>query len=162
MTPQDYFLEYIRDFHTSNISTAEKKNRDYAGVEEPLRNFYDSANIAGVTVEQGILVRMADKVARTRNLTERGSLGGDVGEKLEDTLKDLANYSAILAYFVTNNYNSEEVNNLSLESDDDSDESTQLNLFPAFEEDKVSEDQPKPVNDNPKSGNWFTNFLLGS
>ena len=114
MTEQDKFIRYIEEFHDKGWKIVEKKNKDYAGTDEPLRNFWNASLIAGVTVEQGLLVRMADKLARMRNLTEKGSLVGEVGEKFEDTALDLANYAAILAYFVTNNYNSEEVNQLKL------------------------------------------------
>jgi hypothetical protein len=99
------YIKAIKTFHESAANITVSKAKDYAGIDEPMRNFIDSALIAGTTVEQGILVRMADKLARARNLTEKGSLDGDVGEKLEDTLKDLSNYAAILAYYTNYNYN---------------------------------------------------------
>lgn len=103
---EDY-IKYIKDFHEKAGSIVEAKAKDYAGVEEPLRNFDDAANIAGVTPEQGLLVRMADKIARVRNLTSKQSLLGEVGEKLEDTLMDLSNYSAILSYLCLMKYDIE-------------------------------------------------------
>ncbi len=124
------YIQYIKDFHSEAANIVDSKSRDYAGLDSPLRNFYDAATLAGVTVEQGLLVRMADKLARTRSLTERASLTGNVGEKLSDTLKDLSNYAAILAYFVELNYNSELVNQLTL----------------PFEEEIPVVDTPEPSN----------------
>lgn len=114
MSEFEEYIGYIKKFHDDAAEITANKSRDYAGEHQPLRNFVDAAEIAGITVEQGILVRMADKIARARSLTEKGSLSGHVGEKLEDTLKDLSNYAAILSYWATENYNSFEVNQLKL------------------------------------------------
>lgn len=114
MTEYELYIKYIKDFHDKAASIVEAKSKDYAGVDQPMRNFYDASSSAGVTVEQGILVRMADKISRIRSLTERMSSAGNVGEKLEDTLMDLSNYATILAYYVSENYNSDIVNQLRL------------------------------------------------
>lgn len=109
MSEYQEFIDYIKDFHKRGGDIVEKKNADYAGTENPLRNFIDASTIAEVTVEQGLLVRMADKLARVRTLTSRHDSIGEVGEKLEDTLMDLANYAAILAYVCKVSYVEEQV-----------------------------------------------------
>jgi hypothetical protein len=108
MNDFEKFVEYINGFHKYASGVVEAKNADYAGKTEPLRNFEDAALIAGVTVEQGLLVRMADKLARIRNLTAKKDSVGEVGEKIEDTLMDLSNYAAILSYYCKENYESHE------------------------------------------------------
>src|SRR5689334_3411258 len=115
MTDFENYIQYIKDFHTEAASITEAKCLDYAGELKPLKNFENSALIAGITVEQGLLVRMADKLARARTLTESKSNQGHVtNEKLQDTLKDLSNYAAILSYYAIITY----------------EDSKQLSLFP--------------------------------
>lgn len=105
MTEQEIFIQYMEAFHDFSSETVKQKNKDYSGENnDPLRNFKDAANLAGVTVEQGILVRMADKIVRARNLTQRQSSNGDVGESIEDTLMDLGNYAGILSFYCKTNY----------------------------------------------------------
>ena len=92
------YMEYLKNFHVEGFEIQEVKAQDYAGKENPLRNFEDAARLAGITTEQGLMVRMGDKIARTRQLIETGSYNGKVGESLRDTLMDLANYAGILSY----------------------------------------------------------------
>lgn len=139
---QDY-IDYIRNHHNKAAEITISKAQDYAGSDEPMRNFIDSAMMAGVTVEQGILVRMCDKIARARSLTERASLGGSVGEKLADTMMDLGNYGAILAYWCENNYNSEEVNQLKLQ----------------FEEPEPAKSEPSAEHKSIDNKSWFENLF---
>jgi hypothetical protein len=69
------------------------KNQDYASDSDPFRNFR-RAEIAGVSVEQGILVRITDKLCRIVNLLEHDAAVET--EKLGDTIDDSINYFAIL------------------------------------------------------------------
>lgn len=102
---RENFFNYVETFYEFGFEILDSKNKDYSGEDtDPLRNFKDASLLAGVTVEQGLLVRMADKIARIRNLTKKKDSVGEVGEKLEDTLMDLSNYSAILSYYVKTNY----------------------------------------------------------
>ncbi len=72
------------------------KSQDYATEADPFKNFRQGAAFAGVTVEQGILVRIGDKFARVVNLIEKGQDAGAVGESITDTLRDAMNYTNIL------------------------------------------------------------------
>jgi hypothetical protein len=85
---QRFFDECMR------ISVA--KNHDYAGGSDPLANF--SCLEPDVNTGVGILVRMSDKWARIKRLMFRKGKVQD--EKLLDTFHDLANYTAILAYYL--------------------------------------------------------------
>ena len=76
-----------------------KKNADYAGKEDPFRNFR-AIETMGLSVKQGILVRMSDKFSRIGTLLSDQSSEAQVkDESIEDTLLDLINYANILLTF---------------------------------------------------------------
>lgn len=88
----------IEAFFGACRATAKRKNHDYAGDRDPLANFRECERI-GLTAAQGIMVRMGDKWARlSRLMAGHGAQVAD--ESVADTLQDLANYCAILAYAI--------------------------------------------------------------
>ena len=79
MTSEE-FVEYIGGVFNNALSIVKAKNKD-----------------AGVTsVENGILIRMFDKMGRVSNLLNESVGMKEVNESIEDTLTDLINYAAIL------------------------------------------------------------------
>ena len=97
MTTKQYNEELERNFKEALvISTA--KNKDYADHDNPFKNFELSAAISGVSVPQGIMVRMSDKLIRASNLLTRENVIQD--EKIHDTLQDLKNYANILDVYL--------------------------------------------------------------
>jgi len=81
--------QQMRDIH-------EKKNAGYSGVDNPdsWANFRLCEQF-GVSASLGCMVRLSDKYKRACNLL-KNPLNEQVGEALEDTLLDLANYSLIM------------------------------------------------------------------
>ncbi len=96
----EQFLETIARFYQDNLETTKRKNADYAGVGDPFKNFKVCEAIGITTVEKGILVRMTDKMSRISTLLNSDAQVKD--ETITDTLKDLANYSMILAVYIDN------------------------------------------------------------
>ena len=97
------FIESIAYTYAKGIELIKRKNADYATGENPFRNF-EYADLAGVSVERAIMVRVMDKMARVSNLLDKNP--EVIDEKLEDTLLDVINYLAILkAYLERNNVN---------------------------------------------------------
>ncbi len=91
------------DFHASAVQKMTEimraKNADYTGSSaSPFANFTQVENNGICTTEQGILVRMTDKMSRINSLLDRDAQVKD--ESIEDTLLDLANYSIILAGYI--------------------------------------------------------------
>jgi hypothetical protein len=82
------------------LETMKRKNSDYAGKQsaDGLKNFEVSAQVAGITVPEGILVRLMDKMTRIGNLLQQDAQVKD--ESIQDTLMDAINYSAILLYAI--------------------------------------------------------------
>lgn len=79
-----------------------KKNADYSGKEtqDPFANF-KKCEVIGVSPEQGVMVRMMDKMSRISNLLKQDAEVKT--EAIEDTLEDLINYAAILKSYIKNN-----------------------------------------------------------
>jgi hypothetical protein len=74
------------------------KNHDYSGETDPFKNFKMVEHLGISSVEQGLLVRMTDKMSRVSNLL--GKECKVLDEKVEDTLLDLANYAVILKCYM--------------------------------------------------------------
>ena len=81
------------------FETLYKKNADYSNSVNPFSNFENSAQRAGITVQQGILVRFNDKVERLCNLLRQNKVARVTGETIEDTICDAIGYLAILHAF---------------------------------------------------------------
>lgn len=90
--------ETMRKIAEERIELSARKNANYSGGEldaDAFKNFnlVEIVTNGKISREAGIFVRMVDKVARLGNV-----MFGEpdqVGESVEDTLKDLANYSDI-------------------------------------------------------------------
>lgn len=94
--------QQLNDLHTLLCQEAgnlmKLKNQDYAKGDDPFLNFR-SAQVVGVEVERGILVRLLDKLSRAGNLISKEP--SVVNESMRDTVLDIINY-AILFYAVNN------------------------------------------------------------
>lgn len=93
-------LEHFDEVTKQMRETIVRKNHDYAGDEDPYKNFRLAEQIGVCTLEKAILVRMCDKMSRIGQLIDKESKVKD--EAIEDTLIDLANYSIILAGYLKN------------------------------------------------------------
>lgn len=82
------------------------KNADYASDDDAFRNFRLCESTGITTVERGILVRMSDKFQRIVNLIDGEPAVKD--EKIDDTIKDLINYSVILLSWLRLNQTAQE------------------------------------------------------
>lgn len=92
---REQYIKSLQDFYAGNIEISKRKSSDYASDTDPYSNFRE-AETMGLTVEQGILLRMGDKWSRLKELIGKGKQAQVSDEKIEDTLRDIANYSAIL------------------------------------------------------------------
>ncbi len=103
--PQKFYndtftIEMLLDTHDDLCSAAkaimQKKNHDYTdGSVDPFANFRASTTL-DVRPEIGILMRMQDKMQRIKTFINKGTLQVN-GESAEDALRDLINYTVLLA-----------------------------------------------------------------
>ena len=86
----------------------EKKNRDYSPGKDDYQNFRAVNYIMPwISVEEGILVRMIDKLQRAANVIHFGE-AYVTEESVEDTLDDISNYSNIIIAYRSGEISEEE------------------------------------------------------
>ncbi len=90
--PQDIHNEIC----TRALTVMRDKSADYTGGDDPYRNFRLIEALSIGSMEQGIIVRMSDKLSRLAKFSKDPDLVV-TDECIEDTLIDLVNYSVILA-----------------------------------------------------------------
>ena len=94
-TTSQELKEFAIDFFYDCIQIANKKNTRYAGPIDPFKNF----RLGGT---YGIVIRMTDKVSRLLTLLDPTNKISESDESIEDTCRDLANYSMLLAGMLAN------------------------------------------------------------
>lgn len=98
MTKEQYF-QFAEDFFGKCLEISKAKNADYTGGNpDPFSNF-TSVEALGIKTEHGFLTRMMDKMKRIASFVQNGELHVK-DESVADTLRDLANYSALFAGFI--------------------------------------------------------------
>jgi hypothetical protein len=85
------YQKLIRELEQLTI----KKNAGYSGQNQDAWSNFRQCESFGVSAASGILTRMSDKWERLKNIWSNSD-NEQVGEKVEDTLLDLANYAIIL------------------------------------------------------------------
>ena len=99
MTKEEFFKEFEL-LTTSMLDVAKRKNADYTGVGvSPFSNFERVSQMGICSTEQGFLTRMTDKMSRIASFCAKGELQVK-DESVEDTLKDLANYSILMLLYI--------------------------------------------------------------
>lgn len=95
MTQGEYLTRFAEITHEM-LRLTSSKNSDYAGEKNAFANFegIQSLTSGRISIGDGIVVRMTDKLSRIANLISRGSQVKS--ETIFDTLTDLAVYSIIL------------------------------------------------------------------
>lgn len=79
-------IDELKDLHS-------RKSRDYNSQEDAMSNF-KICEKAGIPAWKGIVVRLSDKFSRLLSFCKREEFKVK-DETVEDTLKDLANYSIL-------------------------------------------------------------------
>jgi len=93
---RDEFLQAMGENCDEALTIVQAKNQDYADGEDPFQNFRMVEDAGLCSLEQGVAVRMSDKLQRVFNLLPEGVEAAVDDESLDDTLLDLMNYANIL------------------------------------------------------------------
>lgn len=96
---RDDFVKSIEETYAKGVEIVRIKNQDYAGDNNPFKNF-ESAAVAGVGISRAIIVRILDKLSRISNIIDKDRAVKD--ETIEDTILDAINYLAILKAYLEN------------------------------------------------------------
>lgn len=89
-------LELHETISDQAFSVMQFKNNDYADTADALFNLRQCEALGLCSMEQGILIRITDKLARLSNVTAGKSLAVK-DEGVRDTIVDLVNYAVLLA-----------------------------------------------------------------
>ncbi len=94
-------LQFLENETKAMLEIARRKNADYAGSSkvDPFANFRRVEDLGIATTEQGMLTRMTDKLCRVATFTRQGELQVK-DESVQDTLRDLANYSLLMLAYI--------------------------------------------------------------
>lgn len=96
-TPAEY-IERFENLVKQMTDITKKKNHDYSWTELAFRNFEMVEQLGICSVEEGIMVRITDKLTRMSNLLRSDAQVKD--ESILDTLLDCANYLLILRIYI--------------------------------------------------------------
>jgi len=86
------------EFFQDCLKTLTNKAHDYAQKEDCFSNFKTIAQVCHIKTEKTFLQFLVVKIARLVELIDQGKDAKN--ESIEDTLKDLANYSCLLALYL--------------------------------------------------------------
>lgn len=96
MSPDEYIAQ-IKLIQDEELRLTARKNADYGDGADALANFrlIETITAGRISMADGVLVRMTDKLMRIAHLQGRAAQVED--ESITDSCEDLANYSNILA-----------------------------------------------------------------
>jgi hypothetical protein len=96
LNPIDFAEETLKGC----IALMRRKNNDYAGTENFFKNLTQCETLGICSTEQGILVRLTDKLSRLSTLLGKtDTIQLVVDEAIDDTLRDVINYATLLITF---------------------------------------------------------------
>ncbi len=96
---RDKFVKELEENQEKDLEIVQAKNQDYADGDDPFQNFRMVEDAGFVTVEEGIVVRLSDKMQRIMNLIQADEAAVE-DEALADTLSDARNYLNILQVYL--------------------------------------------------------------
>ena len=91
-------IENYEKYQATMNDILKRKNADYAGPKGEYNNFEYCEKLGICTTEEGLVVRISDKMTRICNLLKADAQVKD--ESIKDTLLDMANYAMILASYI--------------------------------------------------------------
>ena len=91
-------IENYEKYQATMNDILKRKNADYAGPKGEYNNFEFCEKLGVCTTEEGLVVRISDKMTRICNLLKADAQVKD--ESIKDTLLDMANYAMILASYI--------------------------------------------------------------
>ena len=88
-------LDVIKELGEEELAIMERKANDYSGTGDCNRNIRACSNLGICSAEQGVLIRLQDKLSRLTTLIVEG-VEAKVDEPIRDTIMDARNYLGIL------------------------------------------------------------------
>lgn len=99
--PRERLLALHKELCSKALALMEWKNTDYTAGGGVFDNFNNAA-VFGVSREQGLLIRVMDKLMRVKSFIRNGTLALK-NEAVEDSILDVINYMVLLAGMIEEN-----------------------------------------------------------
>lgn len=90
------FNDYVKESLSECQTILNKKSNDYSDKDNLFSCFEGAGNIAGITPEQSILTLIGIKIFRLKELITNDK--NPNFESIDDSIKDLINYSLLLGF----------------------------------------------------------------
>lgn len=87
-------LSHIDNLFSECLELVKRKSADYASDADALSNFHYTAELSGVTPPEQMLVFIAMKISRLKELISNEKTPNN--ESISDSIKDCINYLALL------------------------------------------------------------------
>lgn len=102
MTSLEEIIKFREDMYKKSVDLIEKKGHDYNRNQQTAGDTLFNLRVSEIlgitpTIEQGIMVRLSDKIMRLISLTKPGVKGKVKDESVIDTVLDVHNYVDYLA-----------------------------------------------------------------
>ena len=99
MQPSRYIELFEKELN-EELALTKRKNADYAGTKDSFQNFklIETLTAGRISAEDGIIVRLTDKLQRVTNLLAAKAQVKD--ETITDTLRDISVYAKILKIYI--------------------------------------------------------------
>ena len=95
----NYLIESLKKTFGKCLMLATKKNKDYAGEENPFKNI-EAVKHYNIDPKAALIVRLSDKFSRLTNIIISKQEAEVKDETVEDTIQDMINYLAILQAYI--------------------------------------------------------------
>ena len=92
---RDELLQIHKELCTRSCELMKKKSEDYATGSDPFANFKRGEVLGFATCEEGLMLRVVDKISRISTFLKRGQLNVE-NESVEDSIMDIINYMVLL------------------------------------------------------------------
>ncbi len=92
---RDELIQIHKDLCSQSCELMRKKSEDYATGKDPFANFKRGEILGFATAEEGLMLRVVDKVSRISTFLQKGHLTVD-NESVKDSIMDIINYMVIL------------------------------------------------------------------
>lgn len=92
---RDELISIHKDLCNKACVLMQKKSEDYATGSDPFANFKRGEILGFATSEEGLMLRVVDKVSRISTFLKQGKLNVE-NESVTDSIMDIINYMVLL------------------------------------------------------------------
>jgi len=92
---RDELVSIHKDLCNKACVLMQKKSEDYATGSDPFANFKRGEILGFATAEEGLMLRVIDKVSRISTFLKQGKLTVE-NESVNDSIMDIINYMVLL------------------------------------------------------------------